>query len=138
MSKIKYDLALMQYMSLFENITQAKIKDCILNDDVLIFVTAENQAAKAIGKHGSNVKRLQDILKKKIKIVEFDQDKLKFIKNFIAPLRATEINEENNVISIKGQDTKTRGLLIGKNAKNLETLKSIVKRYFDFEDIKVV
>ena len=138
MSKIKYDIALMQYMSLFEGITKSKIKDCISTEDFLIFIVNENEAAKAIGKKGVNVKRLQEMFKKKIKIVEFSNDKLKFIKNFIAPLKAQEIKEENNIVFIKGDDNKTRGLLIGRNAKNLEGLKNIVKRHFEFEDIRVV
>jgi len=136
--KIKYDIALMQYMSLFEGITKSKVKDCVLSEDFLIFIVNENQAAKAIGKRGVNVKRLEDMLKKKIKIVEFSSDKLKFIRNFIAPLKAKEIKEENNVVFIEGEDHKTRGLLIGRNAKNLENMKNIVKRYFEFEDIRVV
>ncbi len=138
MNRIKYDALLMQYMALFENITKSGVKDCISTEDFLIFIVNENDAAKAIGKKGVNVKKLQDILKKRIKIVEFNQDKLIFVKNFIAPLESEEINETDNIISIKGKDNKTRGLLIGKNAKNLEQLKGIVKRHFDFEDIRVV
>ena len=131
-------MLLMQSISLFENLTRSKVKDCIQTEEFLVFIVNENEAAKAIGKQGANVRRLQDTFKKRIKIVEFSQDKLRFIKNFIAPLQAEDIKEENNVIFIKGKDNKTRGLLIGKNANNLEFLKSAVKRHFEFEDIRVI
>ncbi len=127
----------MKYMSLFETLTQSKLKDCIVNDKV-IFIVEVNQIGKAIGKAGINVKKIENILNKKIKITEFSPDVLQFIQNFIYPLKPREIKEEDKIITITGPDTKTRGLLIGRDAKNLNNLKSIVKRYFDIEDIKVV
>lgn len=137
MSKIKYTIELMKYMQLFENLTRAKLKDCIINDQ-LIFIVEENEIGKAIGKGGSNVRRLEGLFNKKIKIVEFSPDARQFIRNFVMPLQVNDINEENNIITIAGPDTKTRGLLIGRDRKNLETLKDIVGRYFKVDDIKVV
>jgi len=137
MTKIKYDVNIMKYMSLFETLTQTKLKDCIINDKV-IFIVEENQIGKAIGKKGINVKKIENILKKKIKIAEFNSNVLQFIQNFIYPLKVKDIKEENKVITIIGPDTKTKGLLIGRDAKNLNNLKSIVKRYFDIDDIKVI
>ena len=49
-----------------------------------------------------------------------------------------DVNEENGAITIFGPDTKTRGLLIGRDRKNLENLKDVVGRYFTVEDIKVM
>ena len=74
MSKIKYDINLMKYMQIFENLTRARLKDCILTEDQLICVVEENEIGRAIGKGGSNVRRIEGILKKKIKIVEFNSD----------------------------------------------------------------
>ena len=137
MNKIKYSQDLMKFMSIFETITQTKLKDCI-QDDYLIFIVQENQIAKAIGRNGNNVRQLQNILKKKIKIVEFNPDLLIFTKNLISPLKAKDIKIDENVIIIQGIDTKTKGLLIGRNAKNLREYESIVKRYFPIKEIKVV
>ncbi len=128
----------MKYMSLFETLTQSKLKDCIVNEDRTIFIVEENQIGKAIGRKGINVKKIENILNKKIKIVEFNSNHLQFIQNFIYPLKAREIKEDNKIVTITGSDTKTRGLLIGREAKNLNNLKSIVKRYFDIDNIKVV
>jgi N utilization substance protein A len=137
MNKIKYDINLMKYMQLFENLTRARLKDCI-SREYLIFIVEENEIGRAIGKKGSNVHRIEGLLNRKIKIVEFNPDVRRFIANFIMPLQAKEIREENNIITIVGPDTKTKGLLIGRERKNLDNLKNIVKRYFDIEDIKVI
>lgn len=136
MSKIKYDINIMKYMQLFESLTRAKLKDCI-SDEQLIFIVEENEIGKAIGKGGSNVRRLEGLLKKKIKIVEFSADVTQFIRNLAMPLQIKDIIQEENIITITGPDTKTKGLLIGRERKNLDTMKGIVSRYFDVEDIKV-
>lgn len=137
MNKIKYSQDLMKFMSIFENITQAKIKDCIENK-YLIFIVQENQIAKAIGKNGCNVRRLESILRKKVKIVEFSQDPLIFTKNLISPLKAKDIKIDQDTIIIQGDDRKTKGLIIGRDAQNLREYEDIVKRYFPIKEIKVV
>ncbi|MBW2989913.1 NusA-like transcription termination signal-binding factor [Candidatus Woesearchaeota archaeon] len=136
MSKIKYSLDLMKYIQVFESLTRAKVKDCISNDQ-LIFIVDENEIGKAIGRGGSNVRRLESLLKKRIKIAEFSPEVTRFVKNLILPIRAGEIDEEGGTITIKGPDSKTKGLLIGRESRNLNNLKEIVKRHFDIEDIKV-
>jgi len=137
MTRIKYDINLMGYISLFESLTLTKLKDCIVNKQI-IFIVQENQIAKAIGKNGSNVRRLEKILNKKVKIVEFNPDIIRFIKNFIYPIKPKDINKEDYTITIMGSDTKTKGMLIGRESQNLKILKEIVRRYFKVEDIKVV
>jgi len=137
MTKIKYDINLMKYMSLFSSITRASVKD-VINADKLIFIVDGGQMAKAIGKHGANVKRMSNMLKRDLKIVEFNPDPVAFIKNFIAPIKPTEISNEDGVITITGKTTSEKGILIGRNAANLNKLKEIVDRYFDVKDIVVV
>jgi len=138
MTKIKFDMQLMQSMNLFEKLTHAKVKDCIVSDELITFIVAPGDAFKAIGKGGSNVKRISNVFKKKIKIVEFSDDKLQFIKNFIMPLKAAEITEEEGVVLIKAVDHQTRGYIIGRGASSLNLLKEVAGRYFKFKDIKVV
>ena len=137
MTRIKYDTNLMGYMSLFESLTGTKLKDCISND-ILLFVVQENQIGKAIGKGGANVRKIESALRKKIKLVEFSPDAKQFIANMVYPLQVGNIEEKENIITVKGQDTKTRGLLIGRDSKNLIHLTSVVKRYFNVSEIKVV
>ena len=137
MIKIKYDMDLMKYMSLFETLTQAKLKDCILGDR-LLFIVEEGEIGKAIGKKGVNVRKMEGVLNKKIKLVEFSADVLQFVRNLIYPLHVKEVTKEEGNVIIAAHDTTTRSLLIGRDRKNLADLMSIVKRYFDVEEIKVV
>ena len=138
MTRIIYNNDTMKVMSLFEELTNAKLRDCIAYSDRFVFIVEENQIGKAIGKSGANVKKLESMLNKKIRIVEFSSDVIQFVKNFIYPLQAKEINKENKLITIAGSDTKTKGMLIGRDSRNIKNLRSIVKRYFDIDEIKVI
>ena len=128
---------IMNYMSLFETVTGAKLKDCILGER-LLFIVEEGQMGKAIGKKGINVRKIEDVLKKKVKLVEFSSDMLQFIRNYIYPLKVNEVKQEQDIVLISAPDTNTRSLLIGRDRNNLNELMSIVKRYFEIETIKVV
>ena len=127
----------MSYISSFESLTRATLKDC-LADDKLTFIVEKGDMGLAIGKQGSNLKRVENALKKTLKVVEFDEDVTKFIRNYLYPLSKIEVTKEGNIVTIKGQDTKTKSFIIGREKANLKRLISIVKRYFEVSDIVVI
>ena len=127
----------MKYMALFEKITRTSIKDCIIYENQIIFIITSDNIAKAVGKNGSNVKLLENKLGKKIRIVKFNEDCVKFTQNLIYYLKNTKIEKKDNNIIITGPDTKTKALLIGRNSQNLRKLESIIKRFFDIKEIKI-
>jgi transcription termination/antitermination protein NusA len=138
MIKIKYDINLMKYISLFENVTRSKVKDCIDNNGNLIFIVENGEIAKAIGKKAINIKKIEGLLKKKVRVIEFNEDISVFVGNLIRPLQVEDISYENGVVTITDSSNKTKGMIIGRDAVNLKKHKEIVSRYFDLEDIKVV
>ncbi|MFH1400669.1 MAG: hypothetical protein ABIH41_04055, partial [Nanoarchaeota archaeon] len=94
---------------------------------------------KALGKNKQNLLSLERALKKRLKIVQFSNDKLRFITNLMAPLRILEIVEDaEGIITIKGPDEKTRGLMIGARAQNLREYENITRKYFECKEIRVV
>ncbi len=133
----KYDLKTIQFINLFESITHAGVKNCFPYNEMLVFIVDENQGAKAVGPKGKNVKRLNDLMKKKIKVVEYSSEPVKFIKGFISPIVAEEIIVDENVMNIKVSSMRDRGVLIGRESKNLNMLRELVKKYFDLSDVKI-
>jgi N utilization substance protein A len=137
--KIKYDINLMKYISLFETITGAKVKDCFTDDfGQLFFIVYEGEIGKAVGKRGINIKKIEGVLKKKFRVVEFSDDLIKFVKSLVYPLQLKTVEEIDGVLQIKDLDTKTKALLIGRNAINIKNYEGIIKRYFDIVGIKVI
>ena len=136
MERIKYNSDVMKFMSLFESMTGAKLKDCIANGNV-IFIVQESEMGKAIGKHGSNIKRMEGLLKKGVRLVEFNDDVCKFVANLVYPSTADDIREEDGIVSIYVRDAKAKGIIIGRNRHRISMVNSIAKRYFDVEEVKV-
>ncbi|MFH1376773.1 MAG: NusA-like transcription termination signal-binding factor [Candidatus Woesearchaeota archaeon] len=136
---MKYDLETIQFINLFEKKTQTNVKDCFFENGLLIFIVMPGQASKAVGKQGINVKQLASLINKKIKIVEFNENPIRFIKSYIAPITAEDITAENDVIFIKASSTKDKGMLIGRDANRLNHLKKITQKYYpNVKDIKIV
>jgi len=124
---------------MFESITGAGLKDCFIQNEKIIFIVKEGEIARALGKRGMNIKKLEKLLNKKIKIIEFSTDILKFVKNVVHPLQIKEIHEKEGVVAVVPPDTKTRGYLIGHGGTSLRNTESIVKRYYpEIKEIKVV
>ncbi|MDO8511372.1 MAG: NusA-like transcription termination signal-binding factor [Nanoarchaeota archaeon] len=123
---------------LMEKITKAKVKDCFTDEEgTIYFVVASGELGKAIGKGASNIKRLQQELQRKIRIIEFSDNVAEFIKNIIYPLRIESITEEQETVVIKETNKKAKSLLIGRQGKNLKLINRAVKRFFPHQ-IKVV
>lgn len=137
MSKIIYDTTAMQVIARFSKITRAKVKDCVISENKVLFIVEPGEIGKALGPKGKNVKRLSLEFKRKIKVVEFSYEPISFIKNLVHPLEVKDITEQDGEFTIFPADIKTRGLLIGRNAQSLRNLESIVKRHFAIKELKV-
>lgn len=138
MNKQTYDVELIKTINLFENVTKARVKDALYMKELLTFIVFEGDMFKALGKNLENLKRMESMLKRKIKIVEFNSDMIKFITNLLYPYKVDIITAEGKIVTIRDEDVKTKGLIIGAKAQNLRQYESIVKKYFDIEEIKVV
>ena len=81
--KIKLTPDEFSYLSLFQTITTAVARDCVIDDKMerVIFVVNKGQMGMAIGKGGSNIKQLQNVITKKIELVEYSEIPVNFIKN---------------------------------------------------------
>lgn len=128
----------MQWITLFENLSGAKVKDAFLRKSSVNFIVEKQDMWKAVGKKGANVKKIEGLIKKKIRVIEFDEDVCRFVENFIYPIKVEKIELEEKIVNIYAQGAQTKGLLIGRESKNLKELKEILLRYFDIDDIKVM
>lgn len=131
------DTQTLQTIAMFEQLTGAQVRDCVIQDDQVVFIVEIGDMAKAIGKGGQHVRNIEFKLKKRIKIVEYAEEVQKFILNVIAPLEIAGLRQEGGIVFLDAKDLKTRGLLIGRGASNLRFFESLVKRYFPIDELKV-
>ena len=123
------DKDLIQKINLFEKLTGARVKD-VFNSNGMLMIVNFGDIGRAVGKNGANVRKYSEMINEKIKIVEFNQNPIAFFKNLIMPLKIENVEKEDDFINVNA-DTKTKGLLIGRNQKNLEQYNKVFKKYFN-------
>jgi N utilization substance protein A len=145
MSKgIKFTNREMRFIALFESITGATVRDCIVDEDFdrVIFVIKEGDVGMAIGKRGKNISMLEKMTGKKHEIIEFSDEPSQFIRNALKPARLNEIRitkkPDGKTIAVVSVDPKDKGIAIGKNGKNAERIRFLAKRYFQINNVSIM
>lgn len=142
-SGIKLTSKEMRYIALFQSITGAAVKDCILDDEAnrAIFMVKEGDVGMAIGKGGKNIHLLEKMTSKRHEIIEYSEDPAQFIKNALKPAHVTEIRitekTDGKSIAVVQVKPRDKGIAIGKNGRNAERIRFLAKRYFNIENVSI-
>ena len=137
---IKLSTDAIHYITLFEKMTGATVKDCITNEDEVVFLVKNGDMGLAIGKKGIAIKKVRDKVGKTTVVMEYSNDPAEFIKNLFKPVNLKEIKitngEDKKIITITISQ-KDKKYVIGKNGKNIKRAKVLAKRHHDIGDIIV-
>ena len=142
-SGIKITCDEMRYIALFESISGASVKDCIIDEEQgrAIFIVNQGQVGVAIGKGGRNIHTLEKMTGKKHEIIEYSEDPVQFIKNALKPAAVREVRvserTDGKKMAVVTINPKDKGIAIGKNGKNAERLRFLAKRYFDIQNVSI-
>jgi len=131
-----FDTETIRLMAIFENLTGASIKDCIVDENILYLVVDEGKIGIAIGRNGDSVKNAEGVLNKTIKLFEFSSDLTKFVKNLVPKAINVTVNNEDDKIVVEVKvDRSDRPMVIGRDAKNLKIFKELLKRSHNVSDL---
>ncbi len=142
-SGIKITADEMRYIALFESISGASVKDCIIDEAEgrVIFIVNPGQVGVAIGKAGRNIHTLERMTQKKVEIIEYSETETEFIKNALKPAQVREVRitekTDGKKMAVVTINPKDKGIAIGKNGKNAERLRMLAKRYFDIQNVSI-
>ncbi len=136
---VKLSAESIRYLTLFENLTGASVKDCIVYDEKVIFVVKRGDMGIAIGKGGINVERARELIGKKIEIIEHSDDPEEFILNIFKPIKVNVrlMDRGGKKIAQISVSPDMKGIVIGKGGKNINKAKELARRHHDIEDIIV-
>ena len=73
-------------------LSNIEVKKIITSNDIVLIVCNSGNAAKIVGRGGFFVKRLQDIAKKPVRVVEESDDPRKFLQNILLPVPIINLN----------------------------------------------
>lgn len=143
MPEIKLTPDEMRYIALFQDITGAVVKDCIVDnsENRIIFLVRPGDMGLAIGRNGINIKRIRKIIGKNIEVVEYSDKLEELAKNALAPARVRSVKvvprHDGKKVVYVDVDPRDKGIAIGKAGRNVARAKLILKRYFDVHSVIV-
>ncbi|HKL29810.1 MAG TPA: NusA-like transcription termination signal-binding factor [Natrialbaceae archaeon] len=131
-----------RYLALFEEVTGATGRDCVVTDDdgrVLVVVKV-GEMGQAIGPGGQNVHKLEDKIGADVKLVEDADTAADFVANALAPAAVYNVTiseTDDGVVAYAEVADEDRGVAIGAEGRNIEEARLLASRHFDVEDIQL-
>ncbi|MBC7085435.1 MAG: NusA-like transcription termination signal-binding factor [Methanomethylovorans sp.] len=138
MSEIKLSTEGIRYIALFESMTGATVKDCIVEENRIIYVVKPGDMGAAIGRNGDHINRIKKTVDKHIELVEYSDDPIIFIKNAFGPVTVKSVNitiRNDKRLAYVEVSNKEKGLAIGREGKNIEKVKMVAQRHHDIDDV---
>ncbi|MCK5321369.1 KH domain-containing protein [Candidatus Pacearchaeota archaeon] len=138
------DMQLMRYINLFARITRVPTTKCFVYNNQIVFGVPKAQVSIAIGKGAVNVKKLNSILGKKIRVVAmpgvdtFSNEEIgKFVEAVVSPVEFNKIEvRENSIVINAGRQNKAA--LIGRGRQREKELSEVLKNFFKITKLRIV
>ena len=126
-----------RYIEELRILTKSTALDCVIDDrfDRVIYVIRQGDMGLAIGKKGDNIKRLQNVLGKRIEMVEYADTPEAFVVNIFKPAEVTGIERpsETSPINVLVKKKNDLGIAIGKGGCNIEKARLLTRRFFGYD-----
>lgn len=135
------DMQLMRYINLFSKTTKVQTTKVFVYNNQIIFAVPKSKVSMAIGKNAINAKKLNEILRKKIKIVAMpaidDNEGIgKFVEAVVAPVEFNKIEVRNNSTVISA-GRQSKAALIGRGRQREKELADVLKNFFHITKLKI-
>lgn len=130
----------MRYIALFESLTGATVRDCLVweRENKLTFVVRQGDIGLAIGKRGGRIQKAKQMIGKGIEVVEYSDDPAEFVKNALAPARIRGVNiveREGKKVALVSVEEADKGLAVGRGGQNIERARALALRHHGIHDI---
>jgi transcription termination/antitermination protein NusA len=142
--EIKLSADQMGLISMFQSMSGATVRDCIVDDKGgrLIFVVSKGQMGLAIGKKGATIQNIERVIKKPVEVVEWSDDPIEMVKNALDPRAIQEVRVSDRLDGTKSMsvivDPRRKGAIVGRGGKNAEKVRLIARKYFNISNIQIV
>ncbi|MDD1718459.1 MAG: NusA-like transcription termination signal-binding factor [Methanoregulaceae archaeon] len=126
-----------RYIEELRILTKSTAIDCIIDERFqrVIYVIKKGDMGLAIGKKGENIKRMQNVLGKRIEMVEYAEEPGEFVANIFKPAEVSRISVDGQEprIAVFLKKKADLGIAIGKAGCNIEKGRLLMRRFFGLE-----
>jgi N utilization substance protein A len=128
-----------QYIALFEDVTGATARDCLVYDDRVVILVAAGEMGRAIGPDGRTIGRVEERIGRAVDLVEDADTPEAFVASALAPaaVRHVTISEQNDRVAYAEVPEADRGVAIGAGGRNVETARRLARRHHEIDDIQL-
>jgi NusA-like KH domain protein len=140
-----FSMQLIRYMNLFSRITRVSAKHCFIYNNTVVYVIPKVFVQQAIGKENANLKKLSDIINKRIRVVAepFGLNDLEnFVRVLVSPIKFDRLEVAENekgdkeaVVTAGGRESKA--MLIGRGRARENEMKGILEQYFGIKNFRI-
>lgn len=140
MGKIRLGSDDIKYITLFETLTGARVKDCIQVENAMGFLVDKGDMGLAIGKNGASIEKVRAALGKSVFVAEFADDASDFVKNMFSPVKIKQVriretgDEKVADIDVARNDRKR---VIGQEGIRIKIAKELSKRHHNIDNINI-
>jgi N utilization substance protein A len=114
-------------------------KDCVIEEDRIIFVVGPGKVGQVIGKGGMNIRQVKEVFQREVNVVAYAEKLEDFVRNTLAPAKVTKVDlvekRDGKAMLIVDVDPEDRGRAIGKSGRNIARARMLVKRHFGIENV---
>ena len=133
------DMQTMRYINLLDRESRVKTRKCFVYNNIIIFAVPQIMVSRAIGPDAINVRRIQESLGKRVKIISEAngiEDAARFVQDIVYPVRfkSLELKDEGFILTA---GSESKAALIGRNRRRLDELKRITMDNFG-KDLRIV
>jgi transcription antitermination factor NusA-like protein len=129
----------MRYINLLDRSTRVRTSRCFVYNNIIYFAVPKNMMSKAIGPAAANVKRMQEKLGKRIRIICEPyglQDAERFARDIVDPVKFKSLEVQEGILVLNAGNGN-KAALIGRNKRRLLELSQILEDNFGME-LKIV
>ena len=143
MTEIKLSSDQLSLMSMFQGMTGATARDCLIDDkrNRVIFVVAKGHMGLAIGRDGISVKKIERAVRRPVEVVEWADDIEGLVKNALGAKYVQEVRVSDRLDGTKGVvvvvDSRKKGAVLGLGGKNAEKIRILARRYFEISNVQI-
>ena len=130
------DMQAMRYINLLDKFSRVRTRQCFTHNNTVFFAVDPALVSKAIGPAAENIRRIQEQIGKKVKIIREPngiQNCKRFIEEIVAPVRTKSVEIKDGCIFITAGNNQNKAALIGRDKRRYEELKRIVSDVYGLD-----
>lgn len=140
MKEVTIDNKIMGYIALFEKIGRVDLKECLENEDMVLFIVGERRLSELFKRNQNIIASLKDKINKHILVAEYSRDLVTYVRNVFYRFGVKEIyvswkeGQTDILVSVEQSEV---GKAIGKEGRNIKLFREAISRAFNIKSLNI-